>query len=330
MSLPIIGMVSSYPNLTQSDWLWKQTPHGFGVWGQMQLQAQAPQPDWLLLYQYDIPALVPASPLPVSQRLRQVLGDRRWTRPSPPAWDPQTVFRNVPPERRIFLRREPPLPEVLPRLSQSYDRVAAHCGYVSGPDDYAPHPDYMPAIWYVDQSFPALDSLPIPPKVRPCSWITSGINRSANHRDRLQFLQHLQERLPDSVDYYGRNLPDWVRSGGAVQNKWHCMAPYYYNLAIENYRDNSWYVSEKLWDALLSWCLPLYYGGSAADALIPPESFIRIPSLNDQGIAYIQEVIRSPDLWQERQEAIAEARQIILHKLNLMAWLSDFVVARSG
>lgn len=52
---------------------------------------------------------------------------------------------------------------------------------------------------------------------------------------------------------------------------------------------------------------------------------MRLPSLDEKGMAYIKEVTSSLDAWYEAKEAIAEARQIILHKLNLMAWLSDFV-----
>jgi hypothetical protein len=103
------------------------------------------------------------------------------------------------------------------------------------------------------------------------------------------------------------------------------MAPYHYNLAIENYADNDWYVSEKLWDSLLAWCLPIYYGGSAADKLLPPGSFLRLPSLDEKGLAYIRDVTSNPDAWHEAKDAIAEARQIILHKLNLMNWLSEYV-----
>jgi hypothetical protein len=49
-----------------------------------------------------------------------------------------------------------------------------------------------------------------------------------------------------NFDLYGRDLPDWADSHGKVGMKWSSMAPYYYNLAIENYADNDWYVSEKL------------------------------------------------------------------------------------
>jgi hypothetical protein len=33
----------------------------------------------------------------------------------------------------------------------------------------------------------------------------------------------------------------------------------------------------------------------------------------------------TPDAWYDAKDAIAEARQIILHKLNLMNWMSEYV-----
>jgi hypothetical protein len=47
--------------------------------------------------------------------------------------------------------------------------------------------------------------------------------------------------------------------------------------------------------------------------------------LDERGLSYIQEVIATPDAWYAAREAIAEARQTILHELNLLKWLSDFV-----
>ncbi|HEY9621338.1 MAG TPA: glycosyltransferase family 10 [Crinalium sp.] len=322
MSKKIVGMVTSYHNITQSDWLWHQTPQPFGVWGNMQLEAKADTPDFLLLYNYNIRELT-ATPKSSPRSWRDAFKQRvkKSDRPTP---DIQQVLRGVPKERVIYLMREPPLDEVVKQHKKEYLAAEPYCGYISGPDDFAPTPDYMPAIWYHGNSFQELDQLPPPEKVRECSWITSGINRTENHRKRLAFLAQLQEKeLP--VDFYGRNLPSTIPNGGEVRNKWHVMAPYYYNLAIENYADNDWYVSEKLWDSLLAWCLPIYYGGPAADRLLPPGSFLRLPSLDEKGIAYIQDVISTPDAWYAAKEAIAEARQIILHKLNLMNWLSDFV-----
>lgn len=71
--------------------------------------------------------------------------------------------------------------------------------------------------------------------------------------------------------------------------------------------------------------MPIYYGGGAAEKLLPSGSFLKLPSLDEKGMAYIKEVTANADAWHEAKEAIAEARQIILHKLNLLEWLSDFV-----
>ncbi|CAD5923775.1 hypothetical protein PCC9214_00832 [Planktothrix tepida] len=315
MTEKIVGMITSYPGLNQSDWLWQQTPYSFGKWGNIRIQANHPQPDFLLLYQFDF--WKPVKKLSWKGRLKQTF------KPKPPEPDIREKFRGVPKDQIIYLLREPPLDEVVGNHKRNYEIAKQYCGYVSGPDDLAPTPDYMPAIWYHSNGFRELNEMNSPEKVRPCSWITSGVSRTENHRKRLDFLKDLQSKNGE-IDFYGRGLPTWVKASGELKNKWYGMAPYYYNLAIENYADNDWYVSEKLWDSLLAWCLPIYYGGPAADRLLPPGSFLRLPSLDEQGVSYIQEVISSPDAWFEAQAAIAEARQIILHKLNLLNWLSEF------
>ncbi len=309
-----IGMLSSYKNLGSRDWLWKQTPNHFGVWKNIQMLATAKQPDLLLLYQYDFPS--PQQSVSWWEKFKDRRNNKTEKIPN--------ILQKVPQEKIIFLLREPPLAEVIKRNQLNYQIASQYCGYISGPDEFAPIPEFMPAIWYLRSSFAELNTGKVPEKQNICSWITSGISRTENHRKRLSFLRLLQDNHL-KFDLYGRNLPDWSNSLGTVEDKWNAIAPYYYNLAIENYAENDLYVSEKLWDSLLGWCLPIYYGGSAADKLLPKGSFLRLPSLDEKGLAYIQEVTSSPDAWYEAKEKIAEARQIILHELNLLQWLSDFV-----
>lgn len=314
MGKTIVGMVSSYVGLKPSptDWLWQQSPYPFGHWGNIQLDASAEAPDFLLLYQFDFP------------RHRIDTSWRAKFRKPQPLPDVTSQFKGVAKDRMIYLLREPPLDEVVHITKENYEKASQYCAYVSGPDDFAPVPDYMPAIWYLGNSFRELNEMPPPEKIRTCSWITSGISRTENHRKRLAFLKLLQDHQLE-FDLYGRGLPNWAKTTGQIGGKWYGMAPYYYNLSIENYAENDWYVTEKLWDALLSWCLPIYYGGSAADKLLPPGSFLRLPSMDEKGMKYIQEVTATPDAWFEARDAIAEARQVILHKLNLMNWLSEYV-----
>lgn len=321
MDKKVIGMISSYKALKPSpvDWLWKQTPRPLGVWKNIQMIATAPQPDFLLLYNFnEFSDNKPANP-----KFGNFFGLAH--KPAEPRGaDLKTLLRGVPKERIISLVREPPFPEREEIRINEYKQAQEYCGYVCGPDDFAPIPDYMPAISYHNNSFRELNEMGAPEKTRSCCWITSGIARTANHRQRLAFLRMLRDSDLE-FDVYGRDLPDWVNGYGKVGNKWNAMAPYYYNLAIENYAGNDWYVSEKLWDALLAWCLPIYYGGSAADKLLPPGSFLRLPSEDEKGLAYIQEVTATPDAWHEALDAIAEARQIILHELNLLNFLSKVV-----
>jgi hypothetical protein len=317
MKQKIVGMLSSYTGLNdQRDWLWRQTPHPLGVWSNVSLLGTDPHPDYLLMYQFDFPR--PQPPAPWWKKFRK-------PEASP---DVASLLRGVPKERIIYLLREPPLPEVVKTNQANYEAAKQYCGYISGPDDLAPVPDYMPAIWYIGNSFQDLNEMPPPTKVKSCSWITSGIARTASHRQRLAFLRLLRDNQVN-FDLYGRGLPNWAEGQGTLNNKWHGMAPYYYNLSIENFAENELYASEKLWDALLAWCLPIYYGGSAADKLLPPGSFVRLPSLDAKGLEYVKEVIATPEAWHQAKDAIAEARQIILFKLNLLAWLSDFVEKQS-
>ncbi|BCL38741.1 glycosyltransferase family 10 domain-containing protein [Nostoc sp. MS1] len=315
MNIKKIGMLTSYRHIAKrTDWLWQQTPQQFGSWRNIQIDAQAEKPDFLLLYQFDFP----------KNNKQSSWIDKLRRKPQNLETDVKSLLRDVPKERIIYLLREPPLEEIVENNKNNYQVAQQYCGYISGPDDFAPHPGYMPAIWYHNNAFRELNEMPVPEKVFPCSWITSGISRTANHRRRLKFIELLQASEV-KFHLYGRGLPTWAKSSGELGNKWHGMAPYYYNLSIENYADNDWYVSEKLWDALLAWCLPIYYGGPAADKLLPPGSFLRLPTLDEKGVAYIQEVTATPDFWYAAKDAIAEARQIILHKLNLLNWLSEFV-----
>jgi hypothetical protein len=313
MNRQVFGMLSSYKGLNERrDWLWKQTPQPFGVWDNIQMIANESKPDFLLLYQYDFPK--PAKPTPWWKNLR---GKEQAVATTP------LLLGQIPKERTIYLLREPPLEEIVDINRANYRAAEQYCGYISGPDRDAPTPDYMPAIWYVNNTFRELNEMGVPVKTNPLCWITSGISRTANHRRRLAFIEMLRGNNIE-VDLYGRGLPDRFCGLGSVDNKWNCISPYYYNLAIENYAENDLYVSEKLWDALLGWCLPIYYGGSAADKLLPKGSFLRLPSLDEKGIAYIKDITSNLDAWHEAKEKIAEARQIILHELNLLKWLSDY------
>ncbi|PLZ67457.1 glycosyltransferase, partial [Fischerella thermalis WC246] len=92
-----IGMISSYRALEkQGDWLWQQTPHPFGVWGNIQMQALANKPDFLLMYQFNFPK---------TPRKKSWLD--RFRRQKKSEVKVEAFLRGVPKERIIYLLREP-------------------------------------------------------------------------------------------------------------------------------------------------------------------------------------------------------------------------------
>ena len=104
MNPKIISAITTYPGMSQSDWLWQQTPENFGKWGNIQMLANHPEPDFLLMYQFDFPK-------PPKQQ--SWLDKIRRSSPKNSENDIRDKLRGVPQERIIYLIREPPLPEVI-------------------------------------------------------------------------------------------------------------------------------------------------------------------------------------------------------------------------
>ncbi len=104
------------------------------------------------------------------------------------------------------------------------------------------------------------------------------------------------------------------------------LRPARFVLALENYARGDCYVTEKMWDPLLSWSLPLYFGSRAADRVIPTEAFVRLPDLADAGVACVRGALAHPEWWDDRLDAMAEARRRILGELRMVEWIRRCVV----
>ena len=78
------------------------------------------------------------------------------------------------------------------------------------------------------------------------------------------------------IKYYFRHYNNYL---GEVLDKRSVLSMYKYCLVIENSSD---YLSEKLFDALLSGCIPIYVGPDLANFEIPGNLFLQAePNLND-------------------------------------------------
>lgn len=235
------------------------------------------------------------------------------------------VFNRVPedvtvlcaPENIWVIIQEPPVREY-EWLRAGFDNFAR----VYTPDTTLQAAKYIhshPALpWHVLKSYDFLKQAPPPDdKSRPLAWITSNLRRRAGHRARMAFLDQLRATV--SLDLWGRGFTP-------IDDKWDGLAPYRYALAVENH-STDYYWTEKLADCYLSWTMPIYYGCTNIDRYFPPESMIKIDITKpDAAIETIRAAIES-DLYRERRDAIAEARQLILDKYQFFPYIAEQIQA---
>ncbi len=87
------------------------------------------------------------------------------------------------------------------------------------------------------------------------------------------------------IDIYGKGWPDNIsredsREGDWVDRKKFLMSQYDFNLCFENTAAPR-YCTEKIWDSIENYCLPIYYGeGTDIYELFPKDSFIDYSTFN--------------------------------------------------
>jgi len=205
---------------------------------------------------------------------------------------------------------------------QYYDAAREFADRVHAPDPRAPIPTRLPAWWWVDEPIGSLRA-ELPPdescKPVPIVAITSGKSDLPGHAERLNFLRTLRVQGAP-LPLFGRGLPRDLAPHHGVRAKSLVLRPARFALVMENDASGDLYASEKLWDALLSWCLPLYHGSRAMDGMVPPEAVVRVPDLGSRGVQAVRETLTNSSLWRERLPFIAEARRRILGELRLVEW----------
>ena len=140
------------------------------------------------------------------------------------------------------------------------------------------------------------------------------------HSRRYDFVQALKRELPE-LEVYGHGVRPVVEKADALD-------PFRYHLAIENHlAPHHW--TEKLSDAFLGCCMPVYFGCAEAESYFPEGSFLRLPSLDDP--AALAETLRRAErdrLWEKSVPAILEARRLVLERYGPVAQLCELIAER--
>ncbi len=209
---------------------------------------------------------------------------------------------------------EPAMPKPYP---SSYDIVFSSLNRFDDPR-YVAAPPVLD--WWIGKTYDELSELQPPDKPWMMSAIASTRDHIIGHRLRNDFVARVEAEIPE-VEVFGRGR------ARPLEDKWDGLAPYRYSLVIENSSQPD-YWTEKIADALLTYTVPLYFGATNIADYFPEGSYIWLPMDEpDRAIEVIRDTLAN-DSWEDRLEALTEARDLILNRYSLAAQISREVVAR--
>ena len=271
---------------TSSAW-WRQTPKNDGVWQthntQFHLNDET-QCSWLCVF--DEP---------------------------PDGWT-----THIPKERRILMITEP-------KTLKTYAlRYLDHFHHVLSP--YPRHSSYR-GRWSCTQ--PSLnwhygitrqttepitiaswhDIVRVKTKTQSVSVICSQKKMTSFQLQRLRFLAALEHELGDSIAVFGRD-------DHFISDKATGLDTYKYHIVLENNEDKHFW-TEKLADAYLAECYPIYAGCPNLHDYFPKQAYTSI-NIHDisQAIRIVKDVIAS-ELWQQNRNHILTAKRLVMERYNL-------------
>jgi hypothetical protein len=198
-------------------------------------------------------------------------------------------------------------------------RFYTNCEYlIARGGIYRPSPPYV--HFHIGKSWDFLSAAPEPRKTIELGIISSGLKTIEGHKARLDFLEELDASDLDCAIWgRGDNLAKLRKYRGFAPSKWDVHAACRYSIVIEN-SVAPWYWSEKPADALLGWSLPLYHGCPELGRFLRPDGFQPIDIAKPGRIPAIRAILKDTP-YQERLAAIAQARQTLLNRENVYAFL---------
>lgn len=180
-----------------------------------------------------------------------------------------------------------------------------------------------PALnWWVEKSFDELATMKPPVKTGQMSAVASTRAHVAGHHARNAFIERVINEFPE-IDVFGRGR------ARPLDDKWDGIAPYKYTIAIENGSTPD-YWTEKITDAFMGWSVPLYFGAPNIGDYFPIDSFIWLPIDDpERALDVIRDTLAN-DTWEDRLDALREAREAIFTNWGLAAQVTRAVAERES
>tara|TARA_B110001452_G_C15241431_1_gene429864 strand:+ start:3422 stop:4354 length:933 start_codon:yes stop_codon:yes gene_type:complete len=170
---------------------------------------------------------------------------------------------------------------------------------------------------FLNKSYDELKALKYPNKTKNLSAIVSSKDFGDTYKKRKNFLINYSNKN-ENIDIYGRGWNKAILGNnykGELDSKFDGLILYNYSICLENF-PNEKITSEKITDALLCWCLPIYSGSIYTDKLYPSNSFKLIDINTDKCIENVVNISNN-NITQNQINAIGNARELILDKYNI-------------
>lgn len=156
-----------------------------------------------------------------------------------------------------------------------------------------------------------------PAKSRLCSCIVSSKAFTDGHRQRLAFAERLQREFDGQIEFFGRGFRE-------VADKNEALDDFRYHIAIEN-SVAPHYWTEKLADAYLRNCFPIYAGAPNVLDYFDEGAMVRIDIASpERAIATIRQTLSS-DLDLRAAESVEVAKRLVMERYNVLAAVDRLV-----
>ena len=200
-------------------------------------------------------------------------------------------------KKLYVVKHEPPdilrmsqTPSGLSSLPNSLQHLTTEIDYLTQDIWYPSKWDMVHAVNYEE-----LKNLKFKPKEKKLSCIVSGKVMIEGHLSRLNFIDNYLSHGRHDVEIYGRNNLNCKTSHGYIPDdkKDQAYRDYQYTLAFENCRERN-YVTCKVFEPLLMWSMPVYWGCPNAHDYLPKECMHYLEDLSYDRINEIDNLLMEP------------------------------------
>jgi len=152
--------------------------------------------------------------------------------------------------------------------------------------------------------------------------ITSNKKQTKGHRRRVNFATRIKDALPNLIDIYGNGFKH-------IDDKFEVLSKYRYTIVIENCAYKN-YWTEKLSDAYLAGCYPLYYGAPNIESYFSSDEMTPINILEfDETIKKVLFLINN-NIYEKKIEFINQSKIKVLNEYNMFEIIANKVASIEG